>query len=59
MANAGTDVVHSYTVVPPSLLGDHPAEDQVREGRLICLMVKIYPHGLMTPLIGQLQLGKT
>lgn len=32
-------------------------EAKVKDGHTICLMIKIYPNGLLTPSIGRLQLG--
>jgi len=53
----GTDVVHCYTVIAPSLLGDHPNEQQVNDGRALFMMIKIYRDGVLTPVIGQLRPG--
>ena len=53
----GTDVVHCYTVIAPSLLGDHPNEQKVRDGRALFMMIKIYRDGVLTPVIGQLRPG--
>ena len=50
----------SYTVVPPSL---HVKEASCQEeegptpSSSVYLMVKIYPDGALTPLIGRLQIG--
>jgi cytochrome-b5 reductase len=54
---AGTNIVHAYTVIPPSLVGDHSVERKVRDGRCLCMMIKIYHSGVLTPLVGQLRPG--
>ena len=55
---AEVDIVHCYTVIPPSLAGDHPGERMVRDGRGLNMMIKIYRDGVLTPLIGQLRPGQ-
>ena len=53
----GTDLVHCYTVIAPSLMGDHADEQKVAGGRALFMMIKIYRDGMLTPLIGQLRPG--
>ena len=52
----GMEVVCSYTVVRKSLL---PNQQDTRQdqGKVIYLMIKIYPQGSLTPLLGRLQPG--
>ena len=52
----GMEIVRSYTVVPPTLESSNHAE--VTAGRQLNLMVKIYPDGALTPLIGRLKEGR-
>ena len=54
---SGTDVVQCYTIVPPSLLGDHSDQQKVDDGRALFMMIKIYRDGLLTPFIGRLRPG--
>jgi len=46
---SGTDVVHYYTVIPPSLFGDHPNQQSVSDGHAVFMMIKIYRDGFLTP----------
>ena len=55
---SGTDIAHCYTVIPPSLTGDHSNEQKFLEGRALFMMIKVYRDGLLTPFIGRLQSGR-
>ena len=45
-------------MVPPSVWKEKQ-EDRVSKGRFFYLMVKIYPDGTLTPVIGELKIGKS
>lgn len=52
------EIVRSYTPVLHSL--DIPSShSDWTEGRVICLMIKIYPEGALTPLIGKCKIGES
>ncbi|XP_032877802.1 cytochrome b5 reductase 4 isoform X2 [Amblyraja radiata] len=53
--NGDVEVVRPYTPVLPSLCPESVDEDQTCTN--IYLMVKIYPDGLLTPIIDKLQIG--
>ncbi|XP_070556069.1 cytochrome b5 reductase 4-like [Ptychodera flava] len=51
-----TEIVRPYTVVLPSILTDDVSQD-IRDGRLFYLMIKIYQSGVLTPVIDKLNIG--
>jgi len=55
---SGTEVVHYYTVIPPSLFGDDSNQQSVSDGRALFMMIKIYSDGFLTSrFINQLRPG--
>ncbi|ESO83431.1 hypothetical protein LOTGIDRAFT_133451 [Lottia gigantea] len=53
---SGMEIVRSYTCVSPSLTNVDNTEGK---GRLIYLMIKIYPDGAITPWLNSLNIGDT
>ncbi|KAL8609950.1 hypothetical protein ACOMHN_046870 [Nucella lapillus] len=53
---SGMEVARSYTAVLPSLYKDRQ-DPNLDQGRVIYLMIKIYPNGAVTPFIGTLNVG--
>ena len=51
------EVSKAYTVVPPSILKEKQ-DERVLQGKVLYLMIKIYPDGVLTPYIGNLKIGK-
>ena len=54
---ADMEIARAYTVVPPSLRKDH-WDTRLDKGTIFYLLVKIYTDGALTPLIGNLKIGK-
>ena len=54
----GMEVIRSYTVVPPSLVKEK-TDNLVTEGQRFYLMIKIYPDGALTTVLGKLKAGKS
>ena len=54
----GSDVVHCYTVIPSSIIADSSNHQEVHDGRVLFMMIKIYRDGVLTPIIGQLRPGQ-
>ena len=54
---SGMEVSRSYTPVPPSLHPDHTASDY--KSNCLCLMIKRYDDGALSPSITALEPGQT
>ncbi|XP_071112428.1 cytochrome b5 reductase 4-like [Haliotis cracherodii] len=55
---SGMELARSYTVVFPSLRSSEQ-DILVEQGRVLYLMIKIYPDGALTPWIGGLSVGSS